>query len=117
MPNERCSDNIDNINDYDWQGLYLIGDSTTLKKSLDDYNSIDPMTNMQIVRIQIPIFTETDPRCPLTLQTEIYLDGCISLSTAFDTIAIDNGFYYANLKEIENPSTHNLCIKVSNINN
>jgi len=50
IPGSGCTDNVYNIHEYNWHGLYVTGDSSSFKKvSFDYYNTSDPMLNMKIV--------------------------------------------------------------------
>jgi len=49
-PGSGCSDNIHNIHAYNWYGLYQNNHKSTLKKiTFEYYNTLDRMTNMQII--------------------------------------------------------------------
>lgn len=50
IPGGGCSDNIHNINNYNWYGVYQNEDESSMKKiNFNFYNTLDRMINMQII--------------------------------------------------------------------
>jgi len=71
------------------------------------------------MKFKIPLYANSDARCPVVSNHAIYKSYCLTPSTDFsnaDSLTETEGFLYAELKDVNLPATYYLCAKVYSSN-